>query len=398
VFKGRDGVQVKTVYFFQGNQYWRYDFDPVTGQVRPGYPLQISGHWPGLFTSDISTGINLGNGKVYLFSGNQYCRYDVGLDRVDPGYPLPIAGNWGHLTDSFPTLDAAVNWGNGKIYFFLGNQYIRWHIGPADPTQGDVDPNYPQPINGGNWGTLPFTSIDAAFNAGNGKAYFFSGTQYARIEVSTHQMDAGYPLPIAGNWDPQFADFSGFGAAEWSLAAPGSTVTAPVGRSGCLNQAEPAGTKHLGESFSMQAALVGGSHPAVCACAEYRQFVRGDFIVTGTRITHLMRRADGGPQDMLTRPAVGAVDDNFREDGVNAPPGFSYGHRDLFANIPADSYLPDRGTGCAYSGTDFPSLGNVPVGTPFSISLDFIGRVVDKCTDDAVIATTSWSVNCSGNA
>jgi hypothetical protein len=390
--------QVKTAYFFQGTQYWRYDFDPVTGHVRAGYPLAIAGQWPGLFTTDIDTGLNLGNGKVYFFSGNSYVRYDVGRDAVDPGYPLPIAGNWGHLTDNFSRVDAAVNWGNGKIYFFNGSQYIRWHIDPVDPTSGDVDPGYPQPINGGNWGALPFTKIDAAFNAGNGKAYFFSGTQYARIDVPTHHMDGGYPLPIAGNWDPLFTDFTGFAAVEWSLAASGATVTAPVGASGCLNQTLASGLKQVGESFAMQATLVPGSHPVACACAEYRQLVRGSFVVGGTTVSHLLVTNPGAPlQPMLPRPVLGAADDNFREDGT-APPGFSYGHRDRFSNIPADSYLPERGTGCTYGGTDFPSLRNLTPGTTYAIGLDFVGRIVDKCSDDAELVRTAWSVSCNGTA
>lgn len=38
-----------------------------------------------------ATGIvNWGNGKVYFFKGSQYIRYDIKADRADPGYPKTI--------------------------------------------------------------------------------------------------------------------------------------------------------------------------------------------------------------------------------------------------------------------------------------------------------------------
>lgn len=33
-------------------------------------------------------------GKVYFFKGDQYVRYDWATDRTDPGYPKSIAANW----------------------------------------------------------------------------------------------------------------------------------------------------------------------------------------------------------------------------------------------------------------------------------------------------------------
>ena len=58
--------------------------------------------------------------KVYFFHGSQYSRYDSKTDVTDAGYPLSIAGNWNGLP---PTgVDAAINWGNGKTYFFGGSQ------------------------------------------------------------------------------------------------------------------------------------------------------------------------------------------------------------------------------------------------------------------------------------
>jgi hypothetical protein len=61
------------------------------------YPRPIAGNWPGLaeagFAAGFDAAINWGNGKVYFLRGRNYLRYDIAADRVDL-YPRPIAGNW----------------------------------------------------------------------------------------------------------------------------------------------------------------------------------------------------------------------------------------------------------------------------------------------------------------
>jgi hypothetical protein len=131
------------------------------------------------------------NGKVYFFKGGQYSRYDVKADRVDPGYPKPINNeNWPGMP-WIGGIDAAVNWYNGKAYFFKGGQYIRYDV-KADR----VDPGYPRPING-NWPGISWTDgLDAAVNWKNGKAYFFKGESYIRFDINADRTDHGYPKPI----------------------------------------------------------------------------------------------------------------------------------------------------------------------------------------------------------
>ncbi|MCX6581039.1 MAG: hemopexin repeat-containing protein [Candidatus Aminicenantes bacterium] len=185
-------------YFFKGNRYVRYDIP--TDRTDPGYPKFINNeNWPGLpWKNGIDTAVNWDNGKVYFFKGNRYIRYDIAADRIDPGYPKFINNEtWPGLpwTNS---IDAAVNWGNGKAYFFKGNQYVRYDI-PADRT----DPGYPKFINNENWPGLPWTyGIDAAVNWGNGKAYFFKGNQYVRYDIATDRVDAGYPKFISNETWP----------------------------------------------------------------------------------------------------------------------------------------------------------------------------------------------------
>ena len=133
------------------------------------------------------------NDAVYLFSGDEYIRYtDVG-DGRDDGYPRRIKGAWIGIPASFQSnIDAAL-WreSNGKIYLFKGSQYVR-----LEGSNATMDAGYPQPI-AGNWNGLPasFTSgIDAAFwRESNNKIYFFKGNQYARLDTATATMDAGVP-------------------------------------------------------------------------------------------------------------------------------------------------------------------------------------------------------------
>jgi hypothetical protein len=191
-------VQGKKIYFFKGNQYSRYDVP--NDETDSGYPKSISGHWPYLFTN-IDAAVYLRDGivngrKIYFFKGNQYARYDVDSDEVENGYPKSITGHWPGL---FTDIDAAVYLENGfvagkKIYFFKGDQYIRW-----DASNDRIDAGYPASISA-NWPGL-FSDIDAAFYIENGfvngkKIYFFKGDQYIRWDVDQDRLDDGYPASI----------------------------------------------------------------------------------------------------------------------------------------------------------------------------------------------------------
>jgi matrix metalloproteinase-14 (membrane-inserted) len=184
-------------YFFSGGQYIRYDI--ASDKADPGYPKNINAEtWPGVIWMDgIDAVVNWGNGKAYFFKGGQYIRYDIKADRADPGYPKNInAETWPGViwTDG---IDAVVNWGNGKAYFFKGGQYIRYDI-KADR----ADPGYPKNINAETWpGVIWTDGIDDAVNWGNGKAYFFKGGQYIRYDIKADRADPGYPKNInAETW------------------------------------------------------------------------------------------------------------------------------------------------------------------------------------------------------
>jgi len=191
-------------YFFQGNRYARYDL--AADRVDPGYPRPIAGDWPGVAEAGFTSGLGLygitrwGNSGEYLFHVDKYLRYASGSNAVDAGYPRPVAGNWHGMAEVgfADRVDAAIKWWNGKIYFFRGNQYVRYDI-----ATDQVDTGYPLPI-AGNWPGMAEAGfgdgVDAAVTWWNGKAFFFRGDQYVSYDIATDQVDAGYPLPIAGNW------------------------------------------------------------------------------------------------------------------------------------------------------------------------------------------------------
>ncbi len=182
-------------YFFKANQYIRYDIK--ADRMDPGYPKPINKEtWPGIPWNEIDAAVNWDNGKAYFFKANQYIRYDISADRIDPGYPQPINNEtWPGIP--WNEIDAVVNWGNGKAFFFKGPQYIRYDI-----RTDRADPGYPKPINNKTWPGIPWMDgIDTAVNWGNGKAYFFTGNAYIRYDIGADRTDSGYPKPINNeNW------------------------------------------------------------------------------------------------------------------------------------------------------------------------------------------------------
>jgi hypothetical protein len=206
-------------YFFKGGQFVRYDVaaDKVMDGVRPLDARQWP-NWPATWTSGINAAVDLGNGNVYFFKGSQYLRYNIPEKRVDDGYPQPIAGKWPGFPDAWSAgVDAAINWGNGKLYFFKGAQYLRYDI-----ATDQVDDGYPRPLNAETWPHWPKawnSGVNAAVNWGNGKIYFFKGNQYLRYDIAADTVDEDYPSPIAGNWPGLIEALPG--GIEAAIAAPG---------------------------------------------------------------------------------------------------------------------------------------------------------------------------------
>lgn len=194
------GQYAGKAYFFEGNQYFRFDWK--NDEIDYGYPLGLNG-WK--LTGNFLTGIDAAlngevqyAGKAYFFKGTQYTRYDWKNDSLDAGFPAALSA-W-KLPAAFASgVDAATN-GRlkyaGKAYFFRGNKYARydWATDKVDLSGALSAWNLPGDFANG---------IDAALNGSGayaGKLYFFKGNQYVRYDWKTEKVDAGYPMPIAGNW------------------------------------------------------------------------------------------------------------------------------------------------------------------------------------------------------
>ena len=195
-FAGLDGK----IYLFSGDQYVRYSGADLS-RIDEGYPKAIRGSWGGLTGVDAAFVLD---GKTYLFSaGDQsYVRYSTRDYTIpDDGYPKQIDENWWNLpvalvAADFHHPDAVFVAGDGRIHLFRGNQTIsfdhnhRWWSEPV-------------PIHEA-WRSLPFASVSAAFTARDGRTYIFSidgEPSFVRYSDRTIQrVDDRFPKPVREHW------------------------------------------------------------------------------------------------------------------------------------------------------------------------------------------------------
>lgn len=143
----------------------------------------------------LDAAVELANGTAVFFKGDRVVVYNLSREQVD-GPPRPLCEVFGGLPDSWcrQGIDAAMlGHGGGRIHIFKRGEFLRWNLRTGAP-EGP-----PRPIAEGWRGIFP-DGVDTAVNAGNGKAWFFKGSRYARFDFLADQIDSGYPKDIAGNW------------------------------------------------------------------------------------------------------------------------------------------------------------------------------------------------------
>ncbi|MEH6415746.1 hemopexin repeat-containing protein [Pseudomonas sp. CGJS7] len=219
---------------FRGGDYYRYDI--AADRVASGYPQSIALNWPGLEkfaggARDIDAAFEAGNGKAYFFKDAQYLRYDLAARSVDPGYPAAISGNWPGLekfAGGARDIEAAFYFSRSKLYFFKGDQYIRYNL-----DNDRADHYYPGNLSDSTWpgsGYWP-AHWSGALNFANSKSYLFKPGEYLRYDRTLDRADAGYPASItAGNWP-----------GLQNLYAGTAFELAPAGASGAMQRYEIGG-------------------------------------------------------------------------------------------------------------------------------------------------------------
>lgn len=173
-------------YVFQGTTYTR--FANESGLIEQGN-LSISGNWTGLRSQAPDAAVYYGFGKAYFFYGDEYVRYEAGsngpegveADYLPPNPPFKTADSWPGV--GAEGIDAVLNWGNGKLYFFRGPNYLRYDI-----TLDRVDDGYPKAISAG-WQGVWADGVDAAMYQGGSFAYFFKGSDFRRFNVDIDNVD-----------------------------------------------------------------------------------------------------------------------------------------------------------------------------------------------------------------
>jgi hypothetical protein len=177
-------------WFFKGRHCQRYD---IKANRAAGDPVLISERWPGVWSSGIDAALPWPNGKVYFMKGDQYARFDVDSGRVDQSNHR-IEGFWPGLWEQ--GVDAAVVWNDDTIRFFSGDKVAEYTI-----LGDEVMEDFPKAASSSGWKDFPwYDGFDAAAVWNNGKAYFWKGGKYLRVDLNDKKVDKG-PLAISAGWE-----------------------------------------------------------------------------------------------------------------------------------------------------------------------------------------------------
>lgn len=187
-------IQGKTgeAYFFDGTQYARI------GGITPGTtddhiitgPKDNTDYWPSLKKAGFETVdsvLPINAEEAYFFSGTQYARIGKIIPGTTEDYvitgPKSTVDYWPSLNKAgFKSVDAVLPISASEAYFFSGTQYVRI-AGIVPGTTDDHIVTGPKGITD-YWPSLNkagFKTLDNVLPITAGEAYFFSGTQYARI-------------------------------------------------------------------------------------------------------------------------------------------------------------------------------------------------------------------------
>ena len=161
-------------------------------EAMPDYPRQLSKGFPAIPGDIDAAFVWGGNGKIYFFKGNDYWKFDPEkTPHVQTGkYPRDIS-LWGLPAN----LDGALQWDNGKTYFFKEGQY--WRFNDRRFNVDRANPAFPR--NTGEW-WFGCPKVRPLFDSGagddDGVAVLSGGDTAAEIDEEDGQTGQDYPIYI----------------------------------------------------------------------------------------------------------------------------------------------------------------------------------------------------------
>ncbi len=141
-------VSENAVYFFKNDEYIVWDNNTYRSfsDMPTQSPRTIISRFPGVFDGkNIDAAVTFGDSRLYFFKGDQYIRWDTNTNKISTvdNYPVPISRGWPGLFDG-SGIDHAVRFDDHRLYFFKDAEYIRWDIKTDRISDAG---NYPAPTN-----------------------------------------------------------------------------------------------------------------------------------------------------------------------------------------------------------------------------------------------------------
>jgi len=185
------------LYFFHSDGTYSR-FNRMTCEIEYYAPMGNWNNWPSQWQYPYATA-SWDNQYVYFLHNPDYVAYNLNTDRLD-GPMSPMTNFVGWPSNWMDRVDAALyagyhpGSGRRKAYFFRDDEYIRY-----DLQANGVESGYLPPAKIAQWWPgwpAHWRQVWAAVDWGNGKIYFFSETEYLRYDKFYDQVDPGYPLPL----------------------------------------------------------------------------------------------------------------------------------------------------------------------------------------------------------
>lgn len=243
------GSRAGKMYLFFGAKWVRYDIAKNTCDTAP---KAIAGSWQGLpWTADIDAVVAY-NGKAYFFKGDSYVRFNIDRDVAEGGATLITRGWPGVWADD---IEQAVNWGGGDVYLFRRGEVVRYltakdkerAAGPA--TSVADDPR--------------FSAVDEAFRRGAPALPAATFTAHLCSDVDAKAIDLAWNQALGNMENVVLPAFRGTDAAK-------ATVVEAAYRAHFQANTSSTSTGAVVSRFEDILKGLSGHHHVVCATPEMK--------------------------------------------------------------------------------------------------------------------------------